>query len=146
MNRPTIRTNIVEAIIGEIRTFTDAHAGMAEQQEDIGRQIIATHQLLANEVRTADPQPTRSVPRVSEFVQTPMSSEAKFRARPRRQASVGMPRSGKHGKPKYRLPTLLTPLGNSCGIPTFPMFRRRDETGLCQPFTNNRAILSARGL
>ena len=46
MNRPTIRTNIVEAIIGEVRTFTNAHAGMTEQQEDIGRQIIAAHQFL----------------------------------------------------------------------------------------------------
>ena len=41
MNRPTIRADIVEAIIGEVGAFTDAHAGMAQQQEDVGRQIIA---------------------------------------------------------------------------------------------------------
>jgi hypothetical protein len=30
MNRPTIRTHIVEAIIGKVGAFTDAHAGMAQ--------------------------------------------------------------------------------------------------------------------
>ena len=41
VNRPTIRADIVEAIIGKIGAFTDAHPGMAQQQEDVGRQIIA---------------------------------------------------------------------------------------------------------
>ena len=46
VNRPTIRTDIVEAIIGKIGTFADAHTGMAQQQEDVGGQIIAAEQFL----------------------------------------------------------------------------------------------------
>jgi hypothetical protein len=46
VNGPTIRTDIVKAIIGEVGAFADAHAGMAQQQEDVGRQIIAAKQLL----------------------------------------------------------------------------------------------------
>jgi hypothetical protein len=30
MNRPTIRADIVEAIIGKVGAFTDAHAGVAQ--------------------------------------------------------------------------------------------------------------------
>ena len=46
VNRPSIRADIVEAIIGKIDTFTDAHAGVAQQQQDIGGQIIAAEQFL----------------------------------------------------------------------------------------------------
>ena len=46
VNRPTIRADIVEAIIGKVGTFTDAHTGVAQQQEDVGRQIIAAEQFL----------------------------------------------------------------------------------------------------
>ena len=46
MNGPPIRAGIVEAIIGKIDTFPDAHAGVANQQEDIGGQIIAAEQFL----------------------------------------------------------------------------------------------------
>jgi hypothetical protein len=40
--------------------------------------------------------------------------------------ALEMTRSGKRGKPRYRLSTLLTPLGNPFGIPTFPTLRRRE--------------------
>ena len=46
VNGPTIRADIVEAIIGKIGTFADAHPGVAQQQEDIGGQIIAAEQFL----------------------------------------------------------------------------------------------------
>jgi hypothetical protein len=34
----------MEAIVGQINTFPDAHSGVAQQQEDIGGQIIAAEQ------------------------------------------------------------------------------------------------------
>ena len=46
MNGPTIRSDIAKAVPGKIDTFTDAHTGVALQQEDIGRQIVAVKQLL----------------------------------------------------------------------------------------------------
>ena len=48
VNGPPIRAGIMEAIIGEIGTFPDAHSGVAHQQQDIGRQIIAAEQFLVN--------------------------------------------------------------------------------------------------
>ena len=48
VNRPPIRAGIMEAIIGKINTFPDAHSGVAYQQQDIGRQIIAAEQFLLN--------------------------------------------------------------------------------------------------
>jgi hypothetical protein len=41
MNGPTVRSNVAKAFPGEIDTFTDAHTGVAQQQEDVGRQIVA---------------------------------------------------------------------------------------------------------
>ena len=46
VNGPPIRAGIVEAIIGKIDTFADAHSGVAQQQQDIGGQIIAAEQFL----------------------------------------------------------------------------------------------------
>jgi hypothetical protein len=46
MNRPTARTHLVKAIISEIGAFADAYPGMAQKQEDVGRQIIASMQFL----------------------------------------------------------------------------------------------------
>ena len=46
MNGPTIRSDIAKAIPGKIDTFTDAHTGVAQQQEDVGGQVVATEQLL----------------------------------------------------------------------------------------------------
>ena len=48
VNRPSIRAGIMEAIIGKIGTFPDAHSGVAYQQQDIGGQIIAAEQFLLN--------------------------------------------------------------------------------------------------
>ena len=42
--------DVAKAIIGKVDTFTDAHTGMAQQQEDIGRQIVAAEQLLLDEL------------------------------------------------------------------------------------------------
>jgi hypothetical protein len=50
VNRPAIAADIAKAIIGEIDTFTNTHTGMAQQQEDVGRQIIAAEQLLLDEL------------------------------------------------------------------------------------------------
>ena len=41
VNRPLIGAGGVETIEGEIDGFADAHAGVAEQQEDVGAEIIA---------------------------------------------------------------------------------------------------------
>ena len=46
MNRPSVRAHIVEAIVGEVGAFPDAHPGMAQQQEDVGGQIITADQFL----------------------------------------------------------------------------------------------------
>jgi hypothetical protein len=46
VNCPTIRSDVAKAIPGKVDTFTDAHTGVAQQQEDVGRQIVAAEQLL----------------------------------------------------------------------------------------------------
>ena len=48
VNGPPIRAGIMEAIIGKINTFSDAHSGVAHQQQDIRGQIIAAEQFLLN--------------------------------------------------------------------------------------------------
>ena len=48
VNRPSIRASIMEAVVLKINTFPDAHSGVAHQQQDIGRQIIAAEQFLLN--------------------------------------------------------------------------------------------------
>ena len=46
VNGPMIRSDVAKAIPGKVDRFTDAHTGMAQQQEDIGGQIIAAEQFL----------------------------------------------------------------------------------------------------
>ena len=41
VNGPTVGSNVTKAFPGEIDTFTDAHTGVAQQQEDVSRQIVA---------------------------------------------------------------------------------------------------------
>src|SRR6266852_2518482 len=64
VNRPPVGADIVEAIIGKIDTLPDAHSGVAQQQEDIGGQIIAAEQFLLNQLillgRQGAWQPLRS--------------------------------------------------------------------------------------
>jgi hypothetical protein len=64
VNGPPIRAGIVEAIVGKINTFPDAHSGVADEQQDIGGQIIATEQFLLNQLillrRQGAWQPLRS--------------------------------------------------------------------------------------
>ena len=50
VDRPLVRTYEVQAVIREVNTLADAHAGMAQQQEDISAKIVATHQLLLQEL------------------------------------------------------------------------------------------------
>jgi len=50
VNRPAVRAEIVEAIIGKIGTFADAHSGVALQQEYIGGQIVAAEQFLLDQL------------------------------------------------------------------------------------------------
>lgn len=50
VDRPLVRAYGVQAVIREVNTLADAHAGMAQQQEDISGQIVATHQLLLQEM------------------------------------------------------------------------------------------------
>jgi len=49
VNRPLIRAGRAEASEGQIGTFTDAHAGVANQQKGIATQIIAAQELLLQE-------------------------------------------------------------------------------------------------
>jgi hypothetical protein len=46
VNGPTIRSDVAKAIPGKIYTFADAHTSVAQQQEDVGRQVVAAEQLL----------------------------------------------------------------------------------------------------
>ena len=50
VNCPAIRADIPEAIPGDVGTFANAHTGMAQQQEDVGRQIVASEQLLLDKL------------------------------------------------------------------------------------------------
>jgi hypothetical protein len=47
-NGPLIRAAGMEAVDGQVNGFTDAHASVTKEQEDIGCQIIAAEQLLLN--------------------------------------------------------------------------------------------------
>jgi hypothetical protein len=46
MNGPTIRSDIAKANLGKIDTFTDAHTGVALQQEDVSARSLRREQLL----------------------------------------------------------------------------------------------------
>ena len=50
VDRPLVRAYGVQAVIREVNTLADAHAGMAQQQEDICGKIVAAHQLLLQEL------------------------------------------------------------------------------------------------
>ena len=50
MNGPLVRACGVEAIEGKVGRFADAHAGVAQQQEYIGTEIIAVQQFLLKEL------------------------------------------------------------------------------------------------
>jgi DNA-binding FrmR family transcriptional regulator len=47
MNGPLIGTDRAKTIEGQVGALTDAHAGVAEQQEDVSTQIVAAQELLA---------------------------------------------------------------------------------------------------
>src|SRR5262249_51378367 len=46
MNRPLIRSGRAKAVVGQIGAFTNAHAGVANQQKDIATEIIAAEEFL----------------------------------------------------------------------------------------------------
>ena len=50
MDRPLVRACGAQAVIGEVDALADAHAGLAEQQEDISAKIVAAHELLLEEL------------------------------------------------------------------------------------------------
>ena len=50
MNCPLARPCRAQTVIGEIGAFADAHAGRAEQEEDISAQIVSAHELLLQEL------------------------------------------------------------------------------------------------
>jgi len=50
MDGPLVRSRGAQTVIGEIDALADAHAGRAEQEEDISAEIVATHELLAGGV------------------------------------------------------------------------------------------------
>ena len=50
MQRPLIEAGNVETVEGEIDGFADAHAGVTEQQEEVGPQIVAAVQFLLEQL------------------------------------------------------------------------------------------------
>jgi hypothetical protein len=46
MNCPSARSDVAKAIPRKVYTFADAHTGVAQEQEDVGRQVVAAEQLL----------------------------------------------------------------------------------------------------
>ena len=50
MNGPMIGAGGVETVEGEIDGFADAHAGVAEQEEEVGAEIIAASQFLLEQL------------------------------------------------------------------------------------------------
>lgn len=50
VDRPLVRAYGVQAVIGEVNTLADAHAGVAEQEEDISGKIVAAHKLLLEDL------------------------------------------------------------------------------------------------
>src|SRR5215472_5250074 len=50
MQRPLIGAGNVETVEGEIDGFADAHAGVTEQQEEVGPQIVAAVQFLLEQL------------------------------------------------------------------------------------------------
>ena len=46
VNRPLIRPGRAKAVVGQIGAFTNAHAGMADQEKDIATEIVATEEFL----------------------------------------------------------------------------------------------------
>src|SRR5579863_7060789 len=46
LNGPLIGAGGVEAIEGQVGRFADAHAGVTEQQQDVGGEVIAAEQFL----------------------------------------------------------------------------------------------------
>jgi len=53
VDRPLIRAGGAKAINGQVGTFTDAHAGVANQQKSITTQVVAADELLLAGVRLA---------------------------------------------------------------------------------------------
>jgi len=50
MERPLVGAGGAEAVIGQVDTFPDTHAGIAEEQEDISAEIVAAQELLLQEL------------------------------------------------------------------------------------------------
>src|SRR5438876_2650780 len=49
VNRPLIRPGRAKAVVGQIGAFTNAHAGVANQEKDIATEIVAAEEFLLQE-------------------------------------------------------------------------------------------------
>src|SRR5690242_2965346 len=49
VNRPLIRRGRAKAVVGQVGAFTNAHAGVANQQKDIAAEIVAAEEFLLQE-------------------------------------------------------------------------------------------------
>ncbi len=59
MHGPLIRAGGAEAIVGEIGTFADAHAGVTDQQKRVPAEIVAAEELLLQKLILLRSQRTR---------------------------------------------------------------------------------------
>jgi isopentenyl diphosphate isomerase/L-lactate dehydrogenase-like FMN-dependent dehydrogenase len=50
MDGPLVGACGAQTVVGQVDAFADTHAGGAEQEEDISAKIVATHQLLLQEM------------------------------------------------------------------------------------------------
>jgi hypothetical protein len=50
MGGPLVRTSGTEAVRCQVGALTDAHAGVADQQEDIRAQVVAAEELLLKQL------------------------------------------------------------------------------------------------
>lgn len=76
MNRPLTRAGGTQAVVGQVGAFTDAHAGVTEQEEDISAQIVAAQELLLEElILLGGERPWQSVGRARDILAQQQVSE-----------------------------------------------------------------------
>jgi hypothetical protein len=76
MNSPAIGCGGTQAVVGQVGAFADAHAGVAEQEEDISAQIVAAQELLLEElILLGGERPWQSVGRARNILAQQQVSE-----------------------------------------------------------------------
>jgi len=84
MERPLVGAGGAEAVIGQVDTFADTQAGVAEQQKDISAQIIAAQELLLEElILFGDERPWQSVRRARDILAQQQVRECRQMVGPR---------------------------------------------------------------